>query len=231
MNNFFSKKNNLNFISLFLTVIYFSGGSVYAAVESKIGAKSEKQRMKTRDILKNISILGFYNMSDKSSFEGSDGNGTFSGEISTSNSYGMGIELKFKTLDNGIMVKGGANYEFGRSMSKYSGLQGNQRFNNTFPNPKPALTSWVLYLQGELPVSDELGIFGGGNFNFPTIKNLPGSYSGKLGWQAGLSYLASDNLFIDGMWRSLNYSGTSDNLTYDNINVAGFILRGRISFE
>jgi hypothetical protein len=231
MKNFFFKNNILVFTLVVFGFLFINGNRAGAAVDSKTSGQSESQKAKTKEILKNISIVGFYNMTDKSSFEGSNANGSFSGEMNTTNSYGVGLESKFKTLNNGIIVKGGANFEFGRTMNKASGLQGNQKFNNNFENPKPELSEWVLYLQGELPVTEELGIIGGGNFNFPTIKNAPGSYSGKLGWQAGISYLASENFYIDGMWRSLNYNGTVDNVTYDNINIAGFILRGRITFE
>jgi hypothetical protein len=202
-----------------------------AAIENKASTQSDSKKTRAREILKNISIVGFYNLSDKSNVEGSDNNGAFSGEMANTNSYGVGLESLLKTLDNGLIIKGGANYEFGRSFNKFSGRQGNQPFSQTYTNPKPELSSWIMYVNGELTVSDEMALFGGGNFNFPTIKNAPGSYTGKLGWQAGLSYLISDNFFIDGMWRSFNYSGTIDNLTFDNINLAGFIVRGRISFE
>lgn len=212
---------------LFCFQIHF----VNAATESKSSMQSDARKIKAREILKNISIIGFYNLASKSSVEGSDRNGSFSGEMTNTNSYGLGIETLFKTLNNGLNLKGGANYEFARTISKFSGRQGNQPFTDTYSNPKPELSSWILYLNGELPVSDDMALFGGGNFNFPTIKNAPGSYSGKLGWQAGISYLASDNFYFDGMWRSFNYTGTIDNITLDNINIAGFIVRGRLSFE
>jgi hypothetical protein len=222
---------------LFSIILILASTSVWAAksnaedFHTSTSVQNETQKIKSRELLKHISMFGFYNMSDKSSFEGSGGGASSSGEINTTNSYGLGLETQLKTLNNGMIVKGGAGYEFGRIMNKSSGREGNQKFNQTFDTPKPELSAWIVYLQAELPVSNELSFFGGGNFNFPTVKNVTGSYSGKIGWQAGMTFYVSDNFYVDGMWRSFNYTGNVDNYTFDNINVAGALLRGRVSFE
>lgn len=198
--------------------------------EERVG-KANPQYAKTKNILRTISVYGMYNMADKMSLEGSVNNANLSGESTGSNSFGLGAEIKFKQLESGFYVKGGVGYEFGRTFSKTSGRIANAKFNKSLEAPKPELTAWVLSLNGELPISEEMSLFGGGNYNFPTFKNQTGSYSGKIGWQVGMSYLISENLMLDGMWRSLNITGTDDNVSYDNENIAGFVIRGRIAFE
>jgi hypothetical protein len=192
---------------------------------------SRSQVARNQALFKKVGVSGFYNLTDSASFEASVGGQSVSGSIKTTSSYGIGADLNLKTLENGITIKALGGYEFSRTFNSMSWRAGEQSGSQTLETPKPALTMWLVGLQGEMIISDGINLIGGGNFNFPTIKNSPGSYSGKFGWHAGASMLISDNLYIDAIWRSLNISGSQDKLTFDNINFSGLLFRGRMTFE
>lgn len=184
----------------------------------------------TPDLLKNVSIFGFYNLADNSTFEGSTFGLDFSGTMTSNSSYGMGLETKLATLDNGLTINAGASYEFNRIFNKVQTRAKGVSQNTTFDSPKPELTAWVFTLNGELALRPNFTLFGGGNFNSPKIKNTTGTYSGKFGWQVGASLALAQNLHLDGVWRSFNISGSDDQVTFDNVNTSGFIVRGRMGF-
>jgi hypothetical protein len=184
----------------------------------------------TPELLKDVSLFGFYNLADNSSFEGSTTGIDFSGNMTSNSSYGMGIDAAVARLDNGLNIKAGASYEFNRIFNKVQTRAKGATVNTTFDSPKPELTAWIFTLNGELPIRPNFAIFGGANFNSPKLKNTTGTYTGKFGWQVGASLTMASNLYVDGMWRSFNMSGSDDNITFDNVNTSGFIVRGRIGF-
>jgi hypothetical protein len=192
---------------------------------------SRTKGLRHREIFKKLSINGFYNLNDSGNFEATLNGQGISGTIKSTSSYGVGADVILKNLDNGVLVKGFGSYEFSRAFNSLDWRSGNESGTETLGNPKPQLSTMIVGLQGELDVDDGLSIFAGGNFNFPTIKNSPGSYSGKFGWQAGASMLISENLYVDAMWRSLNMSGSQNKLNYDNINFSGMMVRGRMTFN
>lgn len=112
-------------------------------------------------------------------------------EIDTEKSFAIGAQYEFSQFYPGIGWQVGGLYELSKesdngdgTKSKYKNLTGS------------------IELVGK--VTPKIKIVGGINYTSPDLSNAPGSkLKGDMGFQAGATYLATNNFAVDVRYRSL----------------------------
>lgn len=221
----------------FLMILALAPAMAFAApMKKEAPARKEVGESKTlkpvaKANLKGLSIFASFDMTDSMSFDRSSQNQSQSGTFGSDKAFGFGAEYLLKTLDNGIGLQAGGTFEMGRTISneKVGGATGN------YTGAKPEVQLWTVYGQAVALLTPEIGVFGGANYTIPQVKNIPGgTWKGKIGYQVGATYMYSETLAIDGIYRTLNFNGSVDNqgvsTSYGNISVQGFAFRGRYLF-
>lgn len=177
-----------------------------------------------REALKGLSLFAAYDFANSVS---SSGNGQ-SQTRDIDRAFQLGAQYEFSQFSPGLAAQVGGLYEFERTVQN----SGDSRIStfNTFAELTAKLTPQVK-------------LMGGLNYNFPSIKNAPGtSIKGKIGFQFGGSFLASENFAIDARYRIMEMETSGDQLVEDEFGmvtrrkasathkVSGLILGGRYMF-
>lgn len=185
--------------------------------------------------LQGLDLFATFDLVDSLDFDGNrsqgNANQNISGTYNAEKAFGFGGQYNLFKLDNGISIQGGGTYEMGRTISSVKG----PGFQQNYSGAKPEVQLWTAFGQADVALTDRFSLFGGGNYSFPQVKNIPGgTWKGKLGYQVGGSFAVNRNMALDGMLRTINFSGSSeqDGVTtnLDNIRAQGFVLRGRYMF-
>ena len=181
--------------------------------------------------LRGLSLYGMYNLADKVEGDGTQNGKSFSSTSSTENSFGLGAEFISPRSYYSLAFTGGVSYEFARTASKTSyTLANGTKIDTSYSGNKPELTLIDVYGQGDFAFTPAASVFAGVNYNFPSVRNVPGAtVSGKLGYQFGGSYTFADHFAVDAMYRIINMSQSGD-VSYDNQRMAGMIMRARYRF-
>lgn len=185
-----------------------------------------------------LSAYATFDMADSFDYSGNMGR-SISGSMSSEKAFGVGAKYNLGQMDNGLGFDVGGSFELGRSISSVK-MDG-----ETINQPtKPEFQFWTVYGNASAFLTEQFGVYGGPNYNFPQVKNLrDADFKGKLGYQFGATYLVNNNFAIDGEYRTINLSGsnkakaadqfgqeTDITLNYDNIRAQGLLFRGRYMF-
>ncbi|MFZ4403235.1 MAG: hypothetical protein ACOYOK_03965 [Pseudobdellovibrionaceae bacterium] len=196
-----------------------------------LGGQSSTRGTALKANLKGLSLYASYDMADSLDFEASVNGKNSAGNFNSDKALGFGAMYDVADFSNGLLLQIGGSYEMGRTLS--GGKDKNGPI--VLQGAKPEIQFWTLFGQADVLLTEKFSLFGGGNYTFPQVKNVPGgTWKSKLGYQFGASFHVNRNFSIDGMMRTLNMSGSSDdqgvNTNYDNIRAQGFTVRGRYSF-
>lgn len=183
------------------------------------------------DALSGLSVFVSYDMADTMSFDASLGGNNTSGTFNGEKAFGFGAEYMVHQMDNGITFSGGGTYEMSRVQTSTKTTQATI----THAGAKPEVQFWTTYGQVGAFLTDRFALFGGGNYSFPNLKNVPGgTWKGKLGYQFGGTFMVTSNMAVDAQMRVINFSGSSEQngqtTNYDNVRNEGIVMRGRYLF-
>ncbi len=147
-------------------------------------------------------------------------------DIDTEKSLALGAQYEFSQFYPGIGWQVGGLYEFSKESDNADGTK--SKYKN--------LTGSVE-LVGK--VTPKIKIVGGINYTSPDLSNAPGSkLKGDMGFQAGATYLATNNFAVDVRYRSLRMElsqsgfdqfGTPVTVKTD-VKSEGVMLAGRYMF-
>lgn len=220
-------KSLVSFLFVFPLAV-FAAKPAAKTPAGRSSAPEAKTVLQASDLV-GLSVYGTWDMADNMDFDGAQGNQTFSGNFSSDKAFGFGAQYHLTTHESGIGLNVGGSYELGRQLSNYK-IQGQT---TTFQT-KPEVQFWTFFGNADAYLTQKFAVFAGLNYNMPSVKNLKGSWKGKMGYQFGATYLATNKLAIDGMMRTLNWSGTVDennaNVSLDNVRNQGILVRGRYMF-
>ena len=182
--------------------------------------------------LKGLSLFASYDMVDTMDFNASQNGTNFSGSFNGEKALGLGGEYLVYEAGNGLAVSGGGSYELSRQQSSFKTNINNN--NGPFLGSKPELAFWTIYGNAQAFLTERFSVFAGPNFNFPQVKNLNGTWKGKLGYQVGASFALTPIMAVDAELRSIKLSGSEEKggvtTTYDDLKNEGFVVRGRFMF-
>lgn len=182
--------------------------------------------------LRGVSAFASYNLSDSFDFDYAGGGQSGSGTFNSEKAFGLGVQYDAFTFDNGLGLNVGGTYEMGRNLNSYKiGAT-----TSTFEGGKPEVQMWTAFSNLNAFLTQQFGVFGGVNYNFPQVSRLNGgSFKGNLGFQAGATFVLSRNFALDGQYRFINMQGSAKNdqgitVDYDKVKMQGFTLDGRYMF-
>lgn len=202
------------------------------AAPAKNAPRSKTLKPIAKTDLRGLSIFGSFDMTDSFDFSSNSNNQSTSGTFGTEKAFGFGAEYLITQLDNGVGLQAGGSFEMGRVVSNAKSQAGTL----TYEGAKPEVQFWTVYGQGAAMLTEEIGVFGGVNYAIPQIKNIPGgTWKSGFGYQIGATYMVNENMAVDGLYRTLNISGSAKaqdgaTVNYDNIRNQGFTFRGRYLF-
>jgi len=223
-------------MKLLITLLLASSMAAAAPSKEKSAAQekmaTQKDAVLVKANLKGLKIYGSMDLADSFDFDANTQNQSVSGTFGSEKAFGFGAKYTFTHLDNGIGIEGGGSYEMGRTIS--NAKVKNQNINYT--GAKPEIQMWTVYGQATANLTSQFGVYAGGNYNFPQVKNISGgNWKGKFGYQVGGQLALSKNFSVNGELRTLNMGGSAEEqgvvTNYDNIRLQGFALRGLYAFE
>lgn len=217
---------------LLASPIAFAAPKANKAAPTKVEKTATKEAVLIKANLKGLDIYGSMDFTDSFDFDASAQNVNSSGAFSSEKAFGFGAKYTFMRLDNGVGLEGGGSYEMGRTIS--SAKVKNQTIN--FSGAKPEIQFWTMYGQASANLTNQLGVYAGGNYNIPQVKNISGgNWKGKFGYQFGGTFALTKNFAVNGEYRTLNMGGSAEEqgvtTNYENIRLQGFAVRGLYSFE
>ena len=147
-----------------------------------------------------INIYGGYSLADKTDIK----IGSITAADTIGGALGLGVEYSDKINEKWGFALGGT-YFLDRTFTSY--VQSN--FPGTtfiYADPKPKLSTVVLYANAKFSLSKDSYFLGGANYHIPITSNINSGtkINGKLGFQFGVGYQLSKNLNIEGLYRILN---------------------------
>lgn len=222
-------------IVLAMTVLAFAAALEAAPAKTTKpatrSAASDSARSTMKADLKGLDLFASWDMVDSFDFDANSNGKNVSGTFNTDKTFGFGGQYNLTQFDNGIGLQIGGTYDMSRTITsaKIPGGQIN------YSGAKPEIQLWTMFGQVDMMLTEKLGVFGGVNYSFPQVKNIPGgSWKGKMGYQFGGSFVVTQNIAVDALMRTINLSGSAEDngvtTNYDNIRSQGFALRGRYLF-
>lgn len=220
-------------MKLFLT-IFLAAPIAMAAPKTGKSNASPNNAPVIKANLKGLQVYGSMDMADSLDWNATNQNQSSSGSFGSERAFGFGAVYTIARLENGIGLQGGGSFEMGRVLSNIKTNQGTQNFQGA----KPEIQYWTMYGQATANLTQELSVYGGGNYAIPQVKNISGgSFKGGFGYQFGANYAVTKALAIAGEYRTLNISGSAPNPNlggtdnFDNIRLQGFAIRGLYAFD
>lgn len=192
-------------------------------------------KVKTLQPISNAKLDGLsgyvsFDMADSMDYSATQGNASSSGNYNSEKAFGFGAKYLLGQLESGIGLEVGGSYEMGRTINSF------KRDGQTIQLPrKPEIQLWTMYGNAMAFLTQQIGVYGGVNWNIPQVKNTKGDWKGKLGYQFGATYIATANIAVDAEYRTLNMSGSDkdeneETVTIDNVRNQGLLFRGRYMF-
>lgn len=168
-----------------------------------------------------LSLIAFYSLADDIPF-------TSGGQTNTANSssaFGFGAEYEYSltqiTEGLPVAIVPGLTYELAREIDSYSN-------GGRVTGKKPSFSLWTPYVNGMYNLADSFGLFAGLNYSIPLASNFGDiKLKSQLGYQMGLTARLTSTLALDGIYRWINFDGTSG---VSDLSLDGFTLRGRYMF-
>lgn len=141
-------------------------------------------------------------------------------KLDTEKSLILGAQYEFAQFYPGVSWQVGGMYEFKKEIDKTDGI-------------KYQLWTAVAEVVGQL--TDKVKVFGGVNYNRPSLSNLPGfKLKGDIGYQAGASYEINKNFAMDVRYRIVNMKLTGTNEFGEGVSEKtkseGLLFSGRYMF-
>ncbi len=161
-----------------------------------------------------LSLFGMFDMAD--SYEISGGQ-----KADAERTFLLGGQYEFNQFTPGLAAQVGGTYDFAREVKNTNGIK---------------ISEWTTYGELTAKVTSGFKVFGGMNFNFPSMSNAAAgaSIKGKIGFQLGASYQFTPNLAFDARYRQLEMDLTSNNgqggTTSQGVKISGLTLGGRYIF-
>ncbi len=167
------------------------------------------------DVLRtHLSLFGMFDMADSYEVSGAP-------KADSERTFVLGAQYEFNQFTPGLAAQVGGTYDFAREVKNSNGIKINE---------------WTTYGELTAKVTSGFKVFGGMNFNFPSISNAAAgaSIKGKIGFQLGASYQFTPNLAFDARYRQLEMDLTSNNgqggTNSQGVKISGLMLGGRYIF-
>ena len=150
--------------------------------------------------------------------------------LTGTSAFSMGLLGRVYDINPQIGISAGLGYETNRSFDEGTFVQDGATFVAPIPGNDPELTIWALYAQVDAKLMDRLSAFGGLNFSIPSIKKVPWSTSGDIGFQAGAGYEVFPKLNVEGLIKITNMNLENEIGETTDISLSGLEVRARYTF-